>query len=63
MKHYLKEFLAVVKTLGTETDEVKDKIILIAMLDIFENGRTSCDVLTDVSNEIIRKECDRLSES
>ncbi len=63
MKRYLQDFLSTVTTLGTEETKTKEKVVLIALLEIFNNGRTSCDILTDISNEIIRKECERISEN
>ncbi len=62
MKRYLQDFLSVVKTLGTETDEVKDKIILSAMTELFSDSRCGCEVLTDVANAIMEKECDNESD-
>ena len=62
MKHYLKDFLSVVKTLGTETDEVKDKIILSAMTELFSDSRCGCSVLTDVANAIMEKEQQNVSD-
>ncbi len=58
MKRYLQDFLSTVTTLGTEETKTKEKVVLIAMLEIFENGRTSCDVLADVANEIMKRACD-----
>ncbi len=62
MKRYLQDFLSTVTTLGTEETKTKEKVVLIAMLELFENGRTSCDVLADVANEIMQQECERISK-
>ena len=57
MKPYLRDFLSTVTVLGTEEQKTKEKVVLIAMLELFENGRCGCEVLTDISNEIMRREC------
>ncbi len=58
MKRYLQDFLSTVTTLGTEETKTKEKVVLIAMLELFENGRCGCEVLTDISNEIMQRACD-----
>ncbi len=58
MKRYLQDFLSTVTTLGTEETKTKEKVVLIAMLNLFENGRYGCEVLTDISNEIMQRACD-----
>jgi len=57
MKRYLQDFLSTVTVLGTEDQKTKEKVVLIAMLELFENGRCGCEVLTDISNEIMKREC------
>ena len=57
MKPYLRDFLGTATVLGTEDQTTKEKVLLIAMLNLFENGRCGCEVLTDISNEIMRREC------
>ncbi len=58
MKRYLQDFLSTVTTLGTEETKTKEKVVLIAMLNLFENGRCGCEVLTDISNEIMKRACE-----
>ncbi len=62
MKPYIRDFLSTVTTLGTEEIKTKEKVVLIAMLELFENGRCGCEVLTDISNEIMQRACDEDSE-
>ena len=57
MKPYLRDFLSTVTVLGTEEQKTKEKVVFIAMLELFENGRCGCEVLTDISNEIMKREC------
>ena len=57
MKRYLQDFLSTATVLGTEDQTTKEKVVLIAMLNLFDNGRCGCEVLTDISNEIMRREC------
>ena len=57
MKRYLQDFLSTVTVLGIEDQKRKEKVVLIAMLELFENGRCGCEVLTDISNEIMKREC------
>lgn len=57
MKPYLRDFLSTATVLGTEDQTTKEKVLLIAMLELFDNGRCGCEVLTDISNEIMKREC------
>ena len=57
MKPYLRDFISTVTVLGTEDQKTKEKVVLIAMIELFENGRCGCEVLTDISNEIMKREC------
>ena len=58
MKRYLQDFLNTVQTLGTEPTETKEKVILIAMIELFNDSRCGCEVLTDISNEIMKRACE-----
>ena len=54
MRAYLKDFIQEVTNLKTDD---KEKEVLHTMLELFSDSRVGCEVLADIANAIMEKEC------